>query len=36
MISRAHELKERIMAAMDEFNQHPVVHTWSYKLDQAA
>jgi hypothetical protein len=24
------------MAAMDEFNQHPVVHTWSYKLDQAA
>ena len=25
-----------IMAAMDEFNRHPVVHTWSYKLDQAA
>jgi hypothetical protein len=24
------------MAAMDEFNRHPVVHTWSYKLDQAA
>jgi hypothetical protein len=22
------------MAAMDEFNRHPVVHTWSYKLDQ--
>jgi transposase len=30
------ELKDRIMAAMDEFNQHPVVHTWSYKIDQAA
>ena len=30
------ELKDRIMAAMDEFNCHPVVHTWSYKLDQAA
>ena len=30
------ELKDRIMAAMDEFNRHPVVHTWSYKLDQAA
>jgi len=30
------ELKERLMAAMDEFNRHPVVHTWSYKLDQAA
>jgi hypothetical protein len=24
------------MAAMDEFNRHPVVHTWTYKLDQAA
>jgi hypothetical protein len=24
------------LAAMDEFNRHPVVHTWSYKLDQAA
>ncbi len=23
------ELKERIIAAMDEFNPHPVVHTWS-------
>ena len=30
------ELKDRVMAAMDEFNRHPVVHTWSYKLDQAA
>ena len=30
------ELKDRIMAAMDEFNRHPVVHTWSYKLDEAA
>jgi transposase len=30
------ELKDRIMAAMDEFNRHPVVHTWSYKLKKAA
>jgi hypothetical protein len=30
------ELKDRIMAAMDEFSRHPVVHTWSYKLDQVA
>jgi hypothetical protein len=30
------ELKDRIMAAMDEFNRHPVVHTWSHKLDRAA
>ena len=30
------ELKDRLMAAVDQFNRHPVVHTWSYKLDQAA
>src|SRR5215468_1064625 len=30
------ELKDRLMATMDYFNQEPVVHTWSYKLDQAA
>jgi transposase len=30
------ELKDRIMAAMDEFNRHPVVHTWSYRLKKAA
>jgi transposase len=35
-VGSKHELKERIMAAMDDINQHPVVHTWSYKLDQAA
>jgi hypothetical protein len=28
--------KDRIMAAMDYFNQEPVVHTWSFKLDKAA
>jgi hypothetical protein len=22
------------MAAMDYFNQEPVVHTWAYKLDR--
>jgi hypothetical protein len=27
------ELKDRIMAAMDFFNQNPVVHPWSYKLN---
>src|SRR2546423_15656839 len=35
-VASNHELKDRIMAAMDEFNRNPVVHTWSYKLDQAA
>jgi hypothetical protein len=24
------------LAAMDYFNQEPVVHTWSFKLDKAA
>jgi transposase len=35
-VASKHELKERIMAAMDDINQHPVVHTWSYRLDKAA
>jgi transposase len=30
------ELKDRILAAIDYFNQNSVVHTWSYKLDKAA
>src|ERR1035438_1774057 len=35
-VTSKQELKDRIMAAMDHFNGDPVVHTWSYKLDQAA
>jgi transposase len=35
-VASKQELKDRLMAAMDEFNRYPVVHTWSYKLDQAA
>jgi hypothetical protein len=35
-VASKQELKDRIMAAMDYFNRDPVVHTWSYKLDQAA
>jgi len=30
------ELKERLMAAVEFFNDDPVVHTWTYKLDRAA
>ena len=30
------ELKDRIMQAMDYFNRQPVVHTWSYLLENAA
>ena len=35
-VASKQELKDRLMAAMDHFNQDPVVHTWSYKLDRAA
>jgi len=35
-VASKQELKDRIMAAVEEFNRHPLVHTWSYKLDQAA
>ena len=35
-VASKHELKERIMAAIDDVNRHPVVHTWSYKLNKAA
>jgi transposase len=31
-----HELKERIMAGIEDVNRYPVIHTWSYKLAEAA
>jgi transposase len=31
-VASKQELKNRIMAAMDYFNQQPVVHIWSFKL----
>src|SRR4029077_16598116 len=31
-VASKHELKERIMAGIDDVNRHPVIHTWSYKL----
>jgi hypothetical protein len=34
-VTSKHELKERIMAGID-VNRHPVIHTWSYKLADAA
>jgi transposase len=30
------ELKERIMAGIDDINRNPVIHAWSYKLVEAA
>jgi transposase len=35
-VASKQELKERIMAAIEDINRHPVVHTWSYKLNEAA
>src|SRR5215471_11999313 len=35
-VASKQELKERILASIDDINRHPVIHTWSYKLDQAA
>ncbi|HET7447884.1 MAG TPA: IS630 family transposase [Methyloceanibacter sp.] len=31
-----HELKERLMAFVADINSEPVVHTWRYKIDDAA
>ena len=35
-VTSKHELQERIMAGIDHANRHPVIHTWSYKLAEAA
>lgn len=35
-VASKQELKERIMAAIDDINQQPVIHSWSYKLNKAA
>jgi transposase len=35
-VASKHELKERIMGGIEDVNRHPVIHTWSYKLAEAA
>jgi transposase len=35
-VASKQELKERILAAVDDLNRDPVVHTWTYKLNEAA
>jgi transposase len=35
-VASKQELKERIMAGIEDVNRHPVIHTWSYKLAEAA
>ena len=35
-VTSKQELKQRIMAGIADVNRHPVIHTWSYKLAEAA
>jgi transposase len=35
-VTSKQELVERVLAAIEDVNQQPVVHTWSYKLESAA
>ena len=35
-VTSKYELKQRIMAGINDINRHPVIHTWSYKLAEVA
>ena len=35
-VSSKHELQERLIAFISDINREPVVHTWRYKIDNAA
>ena len=35
-VNSKHELKKRLLAFIDDINREPVVHTWRYKIDDAA
>jgi len=35
-VASKQELRERIMAGIEDINRYPVIHTWSYKLAEAA
>ena len=35
-VASKYELKQRIIAGIDDINRHPVIHTWSYTLADAA
>jgi transposase len=35
-VTSKHELKQRLMAFISDINREPVVHTWHYKIDDAA
>jgi transposase len=35
-VTSKHELKERPIAFISDINREPIVHTWHYKIDDAA
>ena len=35
-VASKYELRERIIAGIEDVNRHPVIHTWAYKLAEAA
>jgi hypothetical protein len=35
-VASKHELRERLLAFISDINREPVVHTWHYKIDDAA
>jgi hypothetical protein len=35
-VASKQELRKRIMAGIEDVNRHPVIHTWSYRLAEAA
>jgi hypothetical protein len=35
-VASKQELGERIMAGTNDVNRHPVIHTWTFKLADAA
>ena len=35
-VTSKHELKERLMAFIEDLNREPILHTWRYKIEKAA
>jgi hypothetical protein len=35
-VTSKYELRHHIIAGIDDVNRYPVIHTWSYKLAEAA
>jgi hypothetical protein len=35
-VTSKHELRERLLAFISDINREPLVHTWHYKIDDAA